>query len=46
MVVCENPATISELHCSAALAIDDAVCGHEARCLEPPAIELVGAGGA
>ena len=46
MVVCENPATISELHCSASLAIDDAVCGHEAACLEPPAIELAGAGGA
>lgn len=45
LVVCQNPATISELHCSAALATDDAVCGHEAPCLEPPAVELVGAGG-
>ncbi len=45
LVVCENPATISELHCSAALATDNAVCGHEAPCLEPPAVELVGAGG-
>lgn len=45
LVLCENPATISELHCSAALATDNAVCGHEAPCLEPPALELVGAGG-
>ncbi len=45
LVVCENPATISELHCSAALATDNAVCGHEAPCLEPAALELVGAGG-
>jgi hypothetical protein len=46
VVTCENPARISELHCSAALAVDDAVCGHEAPCLEPAALELVGAGGA
>ncbi len=46
MIVCENPATISELHCSASLAVDDATCGHEAPCLEPLAIELAGAGGA
>ena len=45
MVVCENPSRISELHCSAALAVDDAVCGHEAGCLEPPALVLAGAGG-
>ncbi len=45
LVVCENPATISELHCSAALATDNAVCGHESPCLEPPARQLVGAGG-
>jgi len=45
LVVCENPATVPGLHCSAALAVDDAVCGHEAPCLEPPALQLVGAGG-
>ncbi len=45
VVTCENPSRISELHCSAALAVDDAVCGHEAPCLEPQALELVGAGG-
>ena len=35
MVVCENPSAISELNCSASLAVDDAVCDHEAPCLEP-----------
>lgn len=46
VVVCENPARIPELNCSAALAVDNAVCDHEAPCLEPAALELVGAGGA
>ncbi|HUY58903.1 MAG TPA: hypothetical protein VMV16_04265 [Solirubrobacteraceae bacterium] len=45
MVVCENPGTIEALHCSAALAVDDATCDNEAGCLEPQAAELVGAGG-
>ncbi len=45
MVVCENPSTIEALHCSAALATDDSTCDHEAGCLEPAAVELVGAGG-
>ncbi len=45
MVVCENPATISELHCSASLAVDDSTCGHDVPCLEPQALELAGAGG-
>jgi hypothetical protein len=45
MVVCENPSSISDLHCSASLAIDNAVCGHDTPCLEPPALELAGAGG-
>jgi hypothetical protein len=45
MILCENPARVSELHCSAAIAIDDATCGHEAPCLEPAARQLVGAGG-
>jgi hypothetical protein len=46
MVTCENPSTISELHCSASLAVDDAVCGHDVPCLEPRALELAGAAGA
>jgi hypothetical protein len=46
VVVCENPASVPGLNCSAALAIDNAVCDHEAPCLEPAALELVGAGGA
>lgn len=45
MVVCENPATIDGLHCSAALAVDDATCDQEAPCLEPPAVAVTGAGG-
>lgn len=44
-VVCENPGSIPGLNCSSSVAVDDAVCGHEAPCLEPPAVELAGAGG-
>jgi hypothetical protein len=45
MVLCENPARVPELHCSSSLAVDNAVCGHDAPCLEPAALELSGAGG-
>lgn len=45
MIVCENPASIPQLNCNASLAVDDAVCGHDVPCLEPPAIQLAGAGG-
>ena len=45
MVVCKNPSSIRGLNCSSSVAVDDAVCGHEAPCLEPPANELAGAGG-
>jgi hypothetical protein len=45
MVVCENPSTIEALHCSASLATDDSTCDNEAGCLEPAAVQLVGAGG-
>jgi hypothetical protein len=44
MVVCENPSTISELGCSASMAVDDAVCRQDAGCLEP-AIQVGAAGG-
>jgi hypothetical protein len=44
MVVCENPSTISELGCSASLAVDDAVCSQDAACLEP-AIQVGAPGG-
>jgi hypothetical protein len=44
MVVCENPSQISELHCSASLAVDDSVCEQDAGCLEP-AIVVGAAGG-
>ena len=45
MVLCENPSTVPQLNCSASLAVDDAVCGQDAPCLVPPALELAGAGG-
>jgi hypothetical protein len=46
MVTCENPGRIPQLGCSTALMVDNAVCGHEASCLEPPAFQLPGVGGA
>jgi hypothetical protein len=45
MVVCENPSLIPGLHCSSSLAVDNSVCGQDVPCLEPPAVELAGAGG-
>jgi hypothetical protein len=44
MVVCENPSAFSELNCSASVAVDDAVCDHEAPCLEPGIPVTVGGG--
>lgn len=44
MVMCQNPSTISELGCSASMAVDDAVCRQDARCLEP-AIQVGAPGG-
>lgn len=46
VVTCENPGRIRGLGCSSAMLINDAVCGHEAGCLEPAAYQLPGAGGA
>jgi hypothetical protein len=45
MVVCQNPGAIPALNCSSSVSVDDAVCAHEAPCLEPPAVQLAGAGG-
>jgi hypothetical protein len=45
MVLCENPSTVHTLHCNSSMAIDDAVCRHDAPCLEPLAVQLAGAGG-
>lgn len=45
VVTCENPGKL-DIGCSTAVMIDDAVCGHEAGCLEPPALQLPGVGGA
>jgi hypothetical protein len=46
MVTCENPGRIEGLNCSTAVMVDNAVCGHEAPCLEPLAVQLSGVGGA
>jgi uncharacterized membrane protein YphA (DoxX/SURF4 family) len=46
VITCENPSRIESLNCNATLMIDDAVCGHEAGCLEPMAVQLPGSGGA
>jgi hypothetical protein len=45
MITCQNPGSIPALNCSSSLAVDDAVCAHEAPCLQAPAFELAGAGG-
>ncbi len=46
VISCENPGRIPSTGCSSALMVDDATCTHEAGCLEPPAVQLTGAGGA
>jgi hypothetical protein len=45
MIVCENPSLIPALNCSGSVAVDNAVCDHDAACLEPAALQLAGAGG-
>jgi len=45
MVTCQNPGSIPALNCSFSVSVDDAVCAHEAPCLQEPALELAGAGG-
>jgi len=46
MVTCQNPGSIPALHCSSSVSVDNAVCHHHVGCLEPPAMQLAGAGGA
>jgi hypothetical protein len=46
VITCEKPSRIEGLNCNATVMIDDAVCGHEAGCLEPVAVQLPGSGGA
>jgi hypothetical protein len=46
LVICQHPATVPGLNCNATLMIDDAVCGHEASCLQGLALQLPGGGGA
>jgi hypothetical protein len=46
VVTCEKPSQIEGLNCNGTVMIDDRVCGHEAGCLEPVAVQLPGSGGA
>jgi hypothetical protein len=46
LVVCQSPATYAEFNCNGTLMVDDNVCSHEAGCLEGPALQLPGGGGA
>jgi hypothetical protein len=46
VVTCEKPSRIPSLNCNSTMMIDDAVCGHEAGCLEPMAVQQPGTGGA
>jgi hypothetical protein len=46
VVTCEKPSRIEGLNCNGTVMIDDRVCGHEAGCLEPVAVQLPGSGGA
>ena len=46
VVTCEKPSRIPSLNCNGTVMVDDAVCGHEAGCLEPMAVQLPGSGGA
>jgi hypothetical protein len=46
LVVCQNPATISGWGCNRTLMIDNATCGHEAKCLKGLATTVPGEGGA
>jgi hypothetical protein len=46
VVTCEKPSLIDSLNCNGTQMIDDRVCGHEAGCLEPVAVQLPGSGGA
>ncbi|MDQ6806001.1 MAG: hypothetical protein M3065_13785 [Actinomycetota bacterium] len=46
LVICQNPATVTGLNCNETLMIDNAVCSHEAGCLQGLAVELPGGEGA
>jgi len=46
LVICQNPATVTGLNCNGTLMIDNAVCYHEASCLEGLAVGQPGDGGA
>jgi hypothetical protein len=46
LVICQHPASASELGCNDTLKIDNRTCTHEADCLEDLAGQLPGGGGA
>jgi len=45
LVVCQNPSTLEGFNCNGTPAVDNNVCGHQARCLETTAVQLPGGGG-
>ncbi len=46
LVVCRNPATVTDMNCNGTEMVDDTTCTHEAGCLEGLAVQLPGTGGA
>ena len=46
LVICQHPATVTELGCNDTLMIDNRTCSHEARCLKDLAVQVPGGGGA
>jgi hypothetical protein len=46
LVICQHPATVSELGCNDTLMVDNRTCSHEANCLRDLGVQLPGGGGA
>ena len=46
LVICQNPATITDMNCNGTEMIDDNTCTHEAGCLHDLVVQLPGGGGA
>jgi hypothetical protein len=46
LVICQNPATITDMNCNGTEMIDDNTCTHEAGCLRDLVVQLPGGGGA
>ena len=45
LVICQNPATVTDMNCNGTEMVDDNTCSHEAGCLEGLAVQLPGGGG-